>query len=281
MNLPFIGFVGKSRYSISGFSNNAGFILYIKDEESKETIMFTTENFSGGLDDFDEKYFFENFSDLRDYTLTSIAALMAAGLGLLNFSDFNFQMPYWYLKFFFHAIIFPLIYFLIFRHTFFLINVMNIFFSQKDVMEWHACEHKSITLLKAGLKPTITNLRSCPTTVMNCGTAITMISLECLNILVLLGAASRHLPIESRAIIVGISLMILISSIFFNIATHIQVTKTTLIIPVLALPAAALPLLIERIFALKEPSEEKLSQTSARLKKFLYYSLFFKEQPPA
>ena len=50
---------------------------------------------------------------------------------------------------------------------------------------------------------------------------------------------------------------------------------------IIALPIMAIPLLVEKFMALKEPSDEKLAQTAAELKEFINTDPFFfdKETP--
>lgn len=150
--------------------------------------------------------------------------------------------------------------------TFLLFLLMDF---SKNMREWHACEHKSAILLHRGLAPTIENLKACPKTLIMCGTSIITSSAQTAITVSLIWYSSffRENPIADYVFIS--SCILLLSRAILTSGLIIQSKAFFKLTAPLTFFSALLPLLIEWIFALREPSQDKLVKTAEGLKQFL------------
>lgn len=153
----------------------------------------------------------------------------------------------------------------------------------RETREWHACEHKSYMLLKEGLEPTVENLRACPAIFVDCGTSLTLSLIELASALWLIFFLAMLIPIQNNAalsLVVGAALIaltmfLLIWLVFWYIAGFVLETKLEIHAKILQKfmplfwPVLALPVLIQKYCAIKEPSENKLRQTAEELGELL------------
>lgn len=148
---------------------------------------------------------------------------------------------------------------------------MNYFL--QEMREWHACEHKSAVVLKAGLMPTIENLRRYSGVAELCGSAVMLLSLQILwgsllSIILSPEATTSPWPrvqplVADVFALWGLGAVILLISSFLGNPWP----RTKLFF--LLFPAAILSLVVQKYYALKEPSEEKLRQTAEELASFV------------
>ena len=278
MRIPLIGFVGKSPYSISGISNDGGFCLEIYNKQKNTSLMLATKNYWNEYNKpANEKHV--NLNLILLYLAVLITVIISVSLTTMNLLALNHKEPMGYLELYIRIFLQPIAYYAIIFYTLRWIEGIIFLSFFKDFRQWHACEHKSIVLLKAELEPTVENLKSCPMTLMNCGVAIDGTVLMAFNVLLGFMAINNLFPPEVEIALITIELTIFTSYLFFRVTISAQIEKLSLIYPILALPAAALPLLAQKLLTLKEPSDEKLAQTAAELKRFVEFNTSFFENP--
>ena len=279
MILPLIGFIGKPRYSIGGLSTKGGFQLLIKNLPKNDYRIFISSHCND-----------KNSIPMENTIITClfppIAAMLAVILACLNYAIYyNPDMLTYekYLLYFVSCVAIPVVGFKLLKDLLRYAYSSLVIFFDKDWREWHACEHKSVILITASIEPTIENLKKMPVTLTNCGVLIKGVDLEILTF-VFLSFFACSLPNLEEFIIPLIPLYFFISISFScciytltNMATDLFDYATAII----ALPIMAIPLLVEKFMALKEPSDEKLAQTAAELKEFINTDPFFfdKETP--
>lgn len=278
LRIPFLGiFLGRGRppyaYNISGRSNSSGFTIKIETGENRN-LTFTSKNYDY---DYDFKEFDEKSKKLkREFWLTFL--ILGA---LVTQTPFFWNYPG--NSRFCQTLGFTMMLFSLFFTSAFTCILKSF---TAEFREWHACEHKSIELLKLGKEITTDNLKKCPKVSVYCGSSlICMLNQYVLSLWVLLltkdflkNAIQNERPemIEIMpAIFFVFSLMVLLGSTLFILATWVldlaskyaKITKW-LLLP-LMFPGAFLPLFVQWRYALKEPSREKLEQTVEDLKRFL------------
>lgn len=251
MILPLFGFIGKGRLNIGGISGSNGFQLQIEDRIRNEFFVFD----STGL--------YAPFEPQMNRPKNIIFwSILISGAGL----------SFWLLDFiwFSGAGIFicfftSIVGFLAISKLAILAAQMAMIYKEESKREWHSCEHKSVVLLEAGLEPTLENLKKCPALLVNCGTVIgsldVFLDLGCL--LALLGTFFAHSDwlTYSGFYVAGGSFISYFAILFYRTAA--------LIIFPLVFPLAAIPLLMEKNFALKEPPDDKLRFTALKLRGFI------------
>ena len=278
MRIPLIGFVGKSPYSISGISNDGGFCLEIYNKQKNTSLMLATKNYWNEYNKpANEKHV--NLNLILMYLAVLITVIISVSLTTMNLLALNHKEPMGYLELYIRIFLQPIAYYAIIFYTLRWIEGIIFLSFFKDFRQWHACEHKSIVLLKAELEPTVENLKSCPMTLMNCGVVIGGTVLMAFNVLLGFMAINNLFSPEAEIALITIELTIFTSYLFFRVTISAQIEKLSLIYPILALPAAALPLLAQKLLTLKEPSDEKLAQTAAELKRFVEFNTSFFENP--
>ena len=138
-------------------------------------------------------------------------------------------------------------------------------------------------LLKEGLEPTVENLRACPAIFVDCGTSLTLSLIELASALWLIFFLAMLIPIQNNAalsLVVGAALIaltifLLIWLVFWYIVGCVSETKLEIHAKILQKfmplfwPVLALPVLIQKYCAIKEPSEKKLRQTAEELGELL------------
>lgn len=123
----------------------------------------------------------------------------------------------------------------------------------RENKQWHACEHKSVILLRYEKETTLQNLKLAPKTLIGCGSSVCTLGLQ-------LGAS---------AIIFGLSTSLmaylwLVSTVCFVMYLFIFSNfRYLLLVP--SFPAMAISLCAEKFLFLKEPTEEQYRQTEKEL----------------
>lgn len=155
--------------------------------------------------------------------------------------------------------------------TFLLSLVLNLgfaFIGETSCREWHALEHKSTTLLNSGrISITVENLKKMPSINIACGTNLPMLVFLLVSSLWFL---SWLLPKEYYWTC-EILFIIFTSSLVYSLVAYSGLHSAFfwfVISPVVA-PAALISLLYQKMFFLKEPSEEKYLKTVHELCQFL------------
>ncbi|MBI4991593.1 MAG: DUF1385 domain-containing protein [Candidatus Harrisonbacteria bacterium] len=271
MIVPILGYVGKPTFDISGSSSRNGFRLEIRKANVDQPVNFSITDFDE-YNDFTRSYshrarLLEMFVGFLISTAIIALASILKKLSLLEIGITSF--------------------FLSLTIQILITNLSTLWHLRQDSenREWHAAEHKSVVVLEAGLEPTVENLKKCPANLMFCGSVQMGIMME-ICLLSVIANLFYLMPVEFWSILLtptiisfleitiiaafGMWIPILILSITAIILSPVkyryQFVNLTL---VLSIPIAAIPLLGEKFFALKEPSEEKLRRTAEELKEFI------------
>ncbi|PIR69466.1 MAG: hypothetical protein COU47_02715 [Candidatus Niyogibacteria bacterium CG10_big_fil_rev_8_21_14_0_10_46_36] len=262
------GCVGKSSVRVGGESTEDGFRLtiYKRFEGSPvASLFFKTSHYDGIRRMLDVSSALKNH-DIVLVVGTISLSLCAASLLLLS------PQKLWTARFL--AMIFILfVSFIVTRNLsiFFYIARMPGF---SNLKEWHACEHKIVTLIEDGRIPTRRNMKKAPMTLINCGTSIVINSTQQhISMLVLIFYMLGIIPF-SAPLVTGF-LFFFLSCIFLSLyiavfGNYLRLNPVLLIVSAIFLfPALILPMLGERILLLKHPSEEKIEAAVTEMYDFI------------
>ncbi|NCN53055.1 DUF1385 domain-containing protein [Candidatus Wolfebacteria bacterium] len=265
MILPIFGYVGKKTVSISGMSNTKGFELTAYDltkVKDGKLIKYNFETKYYSTDDFYKKRWIKSeIGGIVVYFLTVGLALYVTHF--LNNPSPNIGIQ---IKSLIVTYTIAITSYIIFMN---LISIIGIF-KEKDLREWHALEHKSIVLLESNNDLTIENLKSCPTATIYCGVTKSAALTQLLILTIILPFIFVYLVPDnkwSKTFIIDIP----IASIYLWLIHRKSFDfddwpKIALMI--ISLPFTILPLLIQKLFTLKEPSEDKMKTVIRNLTVF-------------
>lgn len=145
--------------------------------------------------------------------------------------------------------------------------------------EWHACEHKSLVILKSGLEPTVSNLNRCHASLVFCGFAQNSILLIFLISLWTLGITGFEIvswPPAIKLVSIFCFLESFILTVFVNLAMpemqsdeNPQKNLFFWFFYVALLPIILPVIVLEKILVLKAPSADKLEETALVLREFI------------
>lgn len=268
MILPLAGYIGKIKLFAGGLTLGKGFFLEIIDREkpNSHALIFETKDFGKDIMPYGP-------GKKASIFLVMISVLLTIVFSLINFlSHFNPQGHIASLIALsaFNILIVPAFSFLVFFNATSWIYQMIAMFSDKDSNEWHACEHKSIILIESGLKPTVENLKKIPMTMMGCGISVYGTELGVYVAITILALSNSIIPPDMMPVIMFLLMPLLASYLCFRLNPNLNCeTPCNCLLVIFAIPIMAVPLVIERIFALREPSEEKYRETARELKRFI------------
>ncbi len=254
MILPILGAVmgfGKQRLFSSGESDNNGFGLKILKKPDYSLHDFAIAGF-----DKDQRSLL--LAPRTTFFLRAISFLIALCFIQLTYSanaPFIFNLFYYGLA----AIVIGSA--VIWLYV--LVSVIK----RKELREWHACEHKSIVLLEAGLEPTVENLRKCPAVLINCGTVHESAKLELY--FCVFYALSRSDIFSNPNLADWLVVAMWISCMFYLFFATASFSYFHFLFFPFWLPCIFLPLLAEKFCSTKNPSPDKLERTIWELKVFI------------
>lgn len=152
--------------------------------------------------------------------------------------------------------------------------------------EWHACEHKSLALLKSGLEPTVSNLNRCHASLIFCGFAQNSIQFVFLISMWTLGITGFEIVSWPSAVKLASIFYLLdsfILTVFINLAMpEIQSDENPQKNPffwlfyVASLPTILPIIVLEKMLVLKTPSPDKLEETALVLREFVQNNRVYK-----
>ncbi len=159
------------------------------------------------------------------------------------------------------------------------IRVFGEFFFLKETREWHSLEHKSSRLLEKRLESTVEALKSLSGVLNTCGTCwLVNFGQLLICFWVVIGIWSGSILFLSPGLtnlILLASCFIWFGSLFFAMVAFLGFSWPMNLFTFILCPAAILPLLTEKLVALKKPSENKIAQTAEDLKIFINeYNLY-------
>lgn len=146
---------------------------------------------------------------------------------------------------------------------------------EPETREWHACEHKSIQLIKAESTLSISNLKASPALSKSCGSVLMGLQAEIYLFFIFALSASYLkkfwlLEFMAYGFITWSILVYLITAVWLVRLKVLSRFITGDMIPYLILmPLMIVPLILEKYVALREPPEEKLRKTAAELQRFI------------
>jgi uncharacterized protein YqhQ len=270
--VPILGYVGKKgAFSrIAGISSDDGFKLFISAGAESFVCsvgMLSSEILPKSKQEMDGE---EGSMGLLDMTLGMVVCSFGIGLAVTlllgYFSEKPFSAPA-----FFAASTIAFGWFAVLASIMYLSSglFMRLTSAGRQVARWHSCEHKSVVLLEGGLAPDRENFDPCPATLINCGSVWVGVWIE-----LLLGVASLlalvpgvlSLPFYAVAAI-SIFLVSSASAMRFLSLFNGRMSGARLALFIFGIPAFVVPLLFERILALRKPSEEEIAITIDGLKK--------------
>ena len=146
------------------------------------------------------------------------------------------------------------------------------FYHLKDSIEWHALEHKSATLLEANIPVNLENLKKMTSINIACGSNLPPLFFLFISSLWIL----FMLPPGEHQWVRELSGIMLISSFLYLASLITKIGLNNILFwftgaPILA-PAAALSFLYQKLFLIKEPSEEKYEQAVKELREYQFFS---------
>lgn len=259
MLIPWFGYVGKYVSMLySGYSNTTGFEL-IGYTPSGNNVKLQTNRYHPDMDDPKIATGKNRFIRLR---VTAFLGALAIMYGVIPHDR---QFPFASLLFLYATTlalshVLEIAHYLIFSH-------------QREVSEWHSCEHKAAMLLESDLDITRNNFMRSPKTVIRCGSIEVITLLEWYITLSLLGYSLTqgitflYLPVSFA---IGSVLFARLGVTLLKIIGHPQSIGSFLIeicvffLP--GLPAMIPALLFERLLLLAPPSPEKITATMNMLR---------------
>lgn len=159
------------------------------------------------------------------------------------------------------------------------VSILRALSLTSNLKEWHACEHKSLVLLKSGLEPTVSNLNRCHASLIFCGFAEIAAQASFLMsswTLVITGLEVVAWPPAVKLISAFYLLDFFIWIIFMNLALpeiqnnpHPQKNPFFWLFYIALLPTILPVIVLEKMFVLKKPSQERLEETARVLKEFV------------
>ena len=270
MILPLMGFVGKLKRFVSGTTSRNGFLLQIRGCEKPITynLIFATKN-------FDNKDLFPKSDTMTLNFMVAVSALLAFTFSLINLlSHFHPQDHIISIitLLVLNGLIVPIFSYFFFSDAVYWTYGLITMFFDKNCREWHTCEHKSAVLIEAGLEPTVENLKKMPATLLSCGTSIYGTRIGASTLSIMLALSHSLIPSNILTIIAVLLPIPIISYICYGFILASKREKFRhCLITIIALPMIALPLITEKLFTLKEPSEEKYRKTAEELKHFIEF----------
>jgi len=148
-----------------------------------------------------------------------------------------------------------------------------------NIKEWHACEHKSLVLLKSGLEPTVLNLNRCHASLIFCGFAEKLIQFIVLLSVWTLGIMGFEIVVWPPVIkfvsafyfLDSFILIIFVNFVICEIQSdkHPEKNPFFWLFYIALLPIILPVIALEKMFVLKRPSQDKLEETARALKEFI------------
>lgn len=268
MILPLAGYIGKMKFFAGGLTLGNGFFLEIinREKPNSRALIFETKNLGKDV-------LLYSPGKKASIFLNMISVLLTIVFSLINFlSHFNPQGHIASLIALsaLNILIVPAFSFLVFFNATSWAYQMIAMFSDKDSNEWHACEHKSIILIESGLKPTVKNLKKIPMTMMGCGISVYGTEIGVYTAISILVLSHSIIPPSMMPAIMFLLMPLLASYFCFKLNPDLNCeTPCNCLLVIFTIPIMAIPLVIERVFALREPSEEKYRETARELKRFI------------
>lgn len=260
-------FLDNSKFLINGISNETGFCLTLTDSSESRIKAVTinykvaTTNYRASADVIPKR----TFLIYSIQPILTIAILILVINALPNFLSSLLGWTMLITGIFLCTAICQL------ASAFIQLKIGN-----QDILEWHACEHKSFILLKSGLDPTIEALKQCPSDTIWCGgswmTILGELILYPWTATFLTMAFPESLFMQFASLILMIFTMSAFMLFFLMLASSLRLCpnlyRSPLVVTLIK-PAAIIPLAVQRFFTTKEPSKRKLAETAALLQNFI------------
>ncbi|MDP3770488.1 MAG: hypothetical protein U1A23_05145 [Candidatus Sungbacteria bacterium] len=257
MILPWFGHIGKSHKSCAGYSNPTGFSVVMFMPLGLKKLVHT-------------KHFDPKNEMLESYGMYFwIVKIMASIIGAYLMEQYLLPSRNSYiLASAFFATTAMSIYMLM-PTTFFML-----FWYNRDMTQWHSCEHRAVVLLESNADFTKQNLMKSPAAMIRCGSVQEIIRIQIwvsLSFLLYAWAGqSAILFYYAMASVTSVIFATFALSLFFTFHPQSITRLIVFIMPFFlpAFPALLLPMLFQRAVMLANPTPEKIEETLEMLHRY-------------